>query len=292
MLEVVNVTKYYGALAAVRDVSFTARRRGSRLSLPQRLRQVDHRQHAGRAPPAVRRRDPRRRRERPSRHTRPPAAGRVRPGEPRSVLVPDRPRVPHARRTAPPEDPDVLDEKVERFLRLFGIYDDRHARLSAYSKGMRQKILIAAGLLHDPEIVILDEPSSGLNVGGDRPPGTPLAGTQVRRAELSNRPVAADARAITTARGSWTATGSAVAAAPPTRSFLKPVVLCDGAVRQRRRWRRRTWPGSPSPRSPSKPSRCRFWCGSRPTALPHDDVFHFLVSPGRHGVRHRQPRRA
>ena len=61
--------------------------------------------------------------------------------------------------------PDVLEEKIERFLRLFGIYGDRYAQLSAYSKGMRQKILIAAGLLHDPEIIILDEPSSGLDVG-------------------------------------------------------------------------------------------------------------------------------
>ena len=61
-------------------------------------------------------------------------------------------------------EPDVLEEKIDRFLHLFGIYDDRYAQLSAYSKGMRQKILISAALLHDPDIIILDEPSSGLDV--------------------------------------------------------------------------------------------------------------------------------
>ena len=38
---------------------------------------------------------------------------------------------------------DVLDEKIDRFLKLLGIYDDRYQTLSSYSKGMRQKILIA-----------------------------------------------------------------------------------------------------------------------------------------------------
>jgi len=58
----------------------------------------------------------------------------------------------------------LLREKTSRLLELFSLDGDRHQALSAYSKGMKQKILIAAALLHDPEIVILDEPFSGLDV--------------------------------------------------------------------------------------------------------------------------------
>jgi ABC-2 type transport system ATP-binding protein len=58
----------------------------------------------------------------------------------------------------------VLTEKITCFMRLFGLEDDRYAPMSAYSKGMRQKILISAALLHDPDIIILDEPNSGLDV--------------------------------------------------------------------------------------------------------------------------------
>jgi ABC-2 type transport system ATP-binding protein len=63
---------------------------------------------------------------------------------------------------------DVLDTKIDSFLQLLGIYDDRYQTLSSYSKGMRQKILIAAAVLHDPRIVVLDEPFSGLDVTAAR----------------------------------------------------------------------------------------------------------------------------
>ena len=62
----------------------------------------------------------------------------------------------------------ALDDKIDRFMQLLGIYDDRYQTLSSYSKGMRQKILIAAAVLHNPRIVILDEPFSGLDVSAAR----------------------------------------------------------------------------------------------------------------------------
>jgi ABC-2 type transport system ATP-binding protein len=62
----------------------------------------------------------------------------------------------------------ALDDKIDRFLQLLGIYDDRYQTLSSYSKGMRQKILIAAAVLHNPRLVVLDEPFSGLDVTAAR----------------------------------------------------------------------------------------------------------------------------
>lgn len=58
----------------------------------------------------------------------------------------------------------VLTRRIDSLLQLFGIRDDGDTAVRLYSKGMRQKILLAGALLHDPELLILDEPFSGLDV--------------------------------------------------------------------------------------------------------------------------------
>jgi ABC-2 type transport system ATP-binding protein len=54
--------------------------------------------------------------------------------------------------------------RIEEFLRLLSLHGDRHVPISSYSKGMRQKILLTGALLHNPDLILLDEPFSGLDV--------------------------------------------------------------------------------------------------------------------------------
>jgi ABC-2 type transport system ATP-binding protein len=55
-------------------------------------------------------------------------------------------------------------DRIDGLLRLLSLHGDRNAAISAYSKGMRQKILLSAALLHNPDLILLDEPFSGLDV--------------------------------------------------------------------------------------------------------------------------------
>lgn len=55
-------------------------------------------------------------------------------------------------------------ERIDGLLHLLGLHSSRHSPLSSYSKGMRQKLLLSAALLHNPDLILLDEPFSGLDV--------------------------------------------------------------------------------------------------------------------------------
>jgi ABC-2 type transport system ATP-binding protein len=58
----------------------------------------------------------------------------------------------------------LLTVKINGFLELFGILSAADQAVGSYSKGMRQKVLIAAALMHPPSVILFDEPESGLDV--------------------------------------------------------------------------------------------------------------------------------
>ena len=57
----------------------------------------------------------------------------------------------------------ILTEKAENVLKKVGLFEDRNRKLASYSKGMLQRIGLAQAIIHDPELVIMDEPMSGLD---------------------------------------------------------------------------------------------------------------------------------
>ncbi len=57
----------------------------------------------------------------------------------------------------------VLHERAEKLLTAFGLQANLNDRMDTFSKGMKQKVLLSAGIIHNPKIIILDEPLSGLD---------------------------------------------------------------------------------------------------------------------------------
>jgi ABC-2 type transport system ATP-binding protein len=60
-------------------------------------------------------------------------------------------------------DEEQCTERIQRMMAAFDLAGNIHQRMDSFSKGMRQKVLLASGILHNPDIIILDEPLSGLD---------------------------------------------------------------------------------------------------------------------------------
>jgi ABC-2 type transport system ATP-binding protein len=65
-------------------------------------------------------------------------------------------------------DPPVGRQRRDELLELLGLGEARHQRLNAFSKGMKQKVVLAAALIHRPQVLILDEPLDGLDANSAR----------------------------------------------------------------------------------------------------------------------------
>ncbi|MCK4380104.1 MAG: ABC transporter ATP-binding protein [Candidatus Lokiarchaeota archaeon] len=67
---------------------------------------------------------------------------------------------------------DQIDKRINELIRLFKLTEWKHEKVKTFSKGMVQKLGMIQAIIHDPEIVILDEPQTGLD---------PLARVEIRR---------------------------------------------------------------------------------------------------------------
>ena len=63
-------------------------------------------------------------------------------------------------------DPKWLDERIPTWLKRVGMLEDAHRKIREYSKGMQQRIGLAQALIHEPELIFLDEPTDGVDPVG------------------------------------------------------------------------------------------------------------------------------
>ncbi len=59
---------------------------------------------------------------------------------------------------------DKIKDSIENYLKVFGLVDKAHKRVQTFSGGMKRRLNLIAALLHDPKLLILDEPTAGVDI--------------------------------------------------------------------------------------------------------------------------------
>jgi ABC-2 type transport system ATP-binding protein len=81
-------------------------------------------------------------------------------------------------------DPTVRKSRSDQLLQYFGLAEAAHRRIGEYSKGMRQKLALARAMMHDPGVLLLDEPTSAMD-----PESARLVRDEIARLKSSSRTV-------------------------------------------------------------------------------------------------------
>lgn len=94
-------------------------------------------------------------------------------------------------------DKKVLPEKIEYWLRQVNLYEERNQKISKLSGGMKQRVGIAQAMLNDPKVVVLDEPTAGLDPKERIRFRSLIAGLSVNRIILYTTHIASDLEGLT-----------------------------------------------------------------------------------------------